>query len=138
MRSKVSEWIARYAPAELAGIVGTYCGFWLVMALTASLPASGFGAAAGENVGFYGLLFAREWWRTRDAGHTFRTLFMEFGMAELLDSLVVRPGATVLGVLMLGQGWGVIAGKVAADIVFYGLAISVYERMKAARQGGQG
>jgi hypothetical protein len=59
-------------------------------------------------------------------------------MAELLDSLIIRPGATVLGVLMLGPGWGVIAGKIAADIIFYGLAISVYERMKAARQGGQG
>lgn len=136
MRSKVMEWIARYAPAEIAGIFGTYCGFWLVMALTASLPASGFGAAAGENTGFYGFLFLREWGRTGDSRHTVRALFMEFGFAELLDSLIVRPGATVLCVLMLGQGLGVIVGKVAADVVFYVLAISVYERMKAAREGG--
>jgi hypothetical protein len=136
MRSRVKEWIARYAPAEITGIIGTYIGFWLVMKATGSLPAAGFGAAIGENAGFYGLLFVREWWGNRDAGHTLRTLAMEFGLAELLDSLIVRPGATVLAVMMLGEGLGVFVGKVAADVVFYVLAISVYERLKAAREGG--
>lgn len=132
MRIKVTEWIARYGPAELAGLLGTYLGFWLTMAATHALPVAGYGAALGENIGFYGLIFMRDWRATRDRPRQiFARMLIEFGMAEALDFLIIRPGATILGVMLLGEGWGVLTGKIAADIIFYILAITVYERMKA-------
>ena len=53
---------------------------------------------------------------------------VEFGPADLADTFVVRPAAMFGGTLITGNVvFGVIIGKVAADLVFYGLAITSYE-----------
>jgi ornithine decarboxylase len=71
---------------------------------------------------------------------------VEFGPAELTDTLLVRPAAMFLGSLATGNVLvGVLIGKVAADLVFYGLAISSYEfvvrrwalRFRRSASGGE-
>ena len=105
-------WVRRYAPAELCGLVG---------ALTAYLVTSrSYGAAAGESVAYYGFLLAR---RTRSV----RALLVEFGPAEALDSLAIRPACCAVAVTLLGPVAGVIAGKLVADLVFYAPVIATYE-----------
>ena len=53
---------------------------------------------------------------------------VEFGPAEIIDTALIRPAAMFLGSLATGNVIiGVLIGKVAADIVFYGLAITSYE-----------
>jgi hypothetical protein len=137
---KWREWIGRYGWAELCGTLGSYVGFYIALWFSGSVIAGSYGAAVGENIGFYGCIGARDYRRRRAEGaHVSPVLFAgigkqmvtEFGLAELLDSLVVRPGATFLAVTMFGQTAGVLIGKIGADAVFYALAIGFYERRKA-------
>jgi hypothetical protein len=127
--TKWREWLGRYAPAEMLAILTAYAGFHLVQMLTGSLGAAGYGAAIGENVGFYGMLLARDSLASKTGMvSVIRNLFVEFGFAELLDSLIIRPLATIAAVILLGPLAGVIVGKLTADLVFYAIAITLYER----------
>jgi hypothetical protein len=106
-----------------------------------------YAGAVGENVGFYGTIIWRQLSADRRVAgasgeryagaHLWRTtreLLLEFGPAELLDSLVIRPIAMGLGVRLLGRDAGVIAGKLAADVTFYLPVILTYEMRRQARR----
>lgn len=47
-----------------------------------------------------------------------RSLLLEFGAAESLDLLLVRPACMALGLQMIGGNLGGLVGKLAADLVF--------------------
>ena len=54
-------------------------------------------------------------------------LLAEFGAAEVLDTLLIRPVALVAGVWLLTDPlWGLLAGKVVADIAFYAIAAGAF------------
>ncbi len=58
-----------------------------------------------------------------------RSIAVEFGSAEAIDSIVIRPIALYLGPFVLGNvavGW--VVGSIVADIAFYVMAIFSYER----------
>jgi hypothetical protein len=132
---RVREWFARYAPAEAGAVLG---------AVLATVVAEPFGAAVatayagsvGDGVGFYGVMLVRDLRRQPKGApgrlaRTLRGLVVEFGPAELLDSFVVRPLAMYLAATWLGHAAaGAVAGKVAADAVFYAVAIMGYELRK--------
>ena len=133
-------WIARYGWAEVWGIVTSYLGYFAVFHLTGSPVTAAFGASFGENVGYYGCIFWREFATRMRAGQPLnaamasavsRDLLYEFGIPELLDSFVVRPATTFLAAHMFGASIGVIVAKIASDVVFYVLAVTLYERRKA-------
>jgi hypothetical protein len=132
---RVREWFARYAPAEAGAIVGA------VLATVAAEPfgvaaATAYAGAIGDGVGFYGVLLVRDLRRQPKGSRgrlarTLRGLVVEFGPAELLDSFVVRPLAMYLAAGLLGHATaGAVAGKIAADAVFYAVAIMGYELRK--------
>ncbi|MGD9803762.1 MAG: hypothetical protein AB7E81_09230 [Hyphomicrobiaceae bacterium] len=57
-----------------------------------------------------------------------KALIWEFGAAEVLDSFVVRPACMYGAMALLGHlGAGIVVGKIAADVIFYGIAIVFYE-----------
>ena len=57
-----------------------------------------------------------------------RAVVSEFGVAELCDTLLVRPFLMYAFAALLGGVLaGVLAGKLAADVIFYALAIPAYE-----------
>jgi hypothetical protein len=131
---KVREWLARYAPAEAAAILGALLAAALVGPFGVA-AATAYAGAIGDGVGFYGVLFVRDLRRQpRRRGRiasTLRGLAMEFGPAELLDTLLVRPLAMYLAAQWLGNAaLGVATGKIAADVVFYACAIMAYELRK--------
>ena len=66
----------------------------------------------------------------RDAGHVAAGLLSEFGPATILDTFVLRPLAMGIGMHALGPQRGLVAGKLAADLVFYLPVILMYERRK--------
>jgi len=138
--SRTKDWIRRYGPAELVGIVTAVLGSWLLYAATRNEVAAAYGGALGENVGFYAVIVGREIRTDRRAARaaslpygpaawvrTATSLMVEFGAAEILDSGVIRPLAMGLGTHWLGREWGVPAGKLAADITFYVPVILIYE-----------
>lgn len=58
-----------------------------------------------------------------------RSVAVEFGPAELIDSVAIRPFAFYAGPLIFDNtigGW--IFGKLVADLAFYLCAIFAYER----------
>jgi hypothetical protein len=139
-RRKGAEWLARYGVAEVAGLCTAIAGAFTVRALTGNVVAAAYGGAMGENLGYYGVMIGREAVRDRRAAHevgrhyglagaarTARNLVLEFGVAELLDSTVLRPLAMGLGARFFGRGLGVVVGKLAADVTFYVPVICAYE-----------
>lgn len=124
-------WIIRYLPAELVGTAAMVFAGLLATIWTESAPLIALAALAGETLGFYLVLAVTIYseqaqvsatWR-RAVARTGMLLLAEFGAAELLDTFVIRPAALMLGVWLLPDPlWGMLAGKVAADIVFYSIA----------------
>jgi hypothetical protein len=65
-------------------------------------------------------------------------LCVEFGPAEFLDTGVSRPLAVGLGARLWGPPWGVLAGKLLGDLLFYIPVIASYETRKWLRRGAPG
>jgi hypothetical protein len=113
----------------------------------AGVAAVGIVATWAETVGFYGTMAVRDLSQRlrrtsagapRTAGSraiaaaaTTSALIAEFGPAELLDSLVVRP-ALIAASLQLTSSTlvGIVAGKLLADLVFYVPAIASWEFLR--------
>jgi hypothetical protein len=58
-----------------------------------------------------------------------RSIAIEFGPAEVIDSVLIRPVALYAGPYLVGNvalGW--VLGSLIADIGFYVMAIFSYER----------
>jgi hypothetical protein len=128
----VREWLWRYGPAEAAATAGAV-GAAIAVGPWAPAAVIAYAGAIGEGLGFYAVILVRE--LRRCPGPRRRTvagLLVEFGPAEIADTVAVRPLAMYLGPLLIGHlAAGVLAGKLAADLVFYVLAIAGYELRKA-------
>ncbi|MCZ4549834.1 hypothetical protein [Gordonia rubripertincta] len=141
--AKLKEWIRRYLPCEIAGTIGEFGGAGLVYWTTGSLAAAAVAGTIGASIGYYAIAFgtAARCYHHADSRRrgplrgvvaallALRSLLVEFGPAEAVDSLAVRPFAFYVGPLLLGStlaGW--IAAKFFADIIFYLCTIVSYER----------
>ncbi|MET0780679.1 MAG: hypothetical protein ABWY26_04245 [Microbacterium sp.] len=128
-------WIIRYLPAEIVGTAAMVIAGLTVTIWTDAPALIAIAALLGEIVGFYLVLaitiFAEQSavsanWR-RAIGRTFLLLIAEFGAAELLDTFLIRPAALMLGVWLLPDPmWGLLAGKVFADVIFYAIAAGAF------------
>ena len=139
-RAKGAEWLKRYGLAEIAGLCAAVVGSFAARALTGSEIAAAYGGALGENLGYYGIIIGREVVHDRrtavavsggygliGVGRTARHLAFEFGVAEALDTAVLRPLAMALGIRFFGRALGIVVGKLAADLTFYIPVICAYE-----------
>jgi hypothetical protein len=143
--NKLREWVRRYLPCEIAGTVGELGGAAVAYLATGSLAAAAITATIGASVGYYAAAYisALRWsyrghddrrWPSRvlvSSLLALRSVAVEFGPAELIDSVAVRPVAFYVGPLIFNHtiaGW--IFGKLVSDLAFYLLAISSYERFK--------
>ena len=144
-RQKLREWIRRYLPCEIAGTVGELGGAAIAYLATGSLAAAAVTATIGASAGYYATAYvsAVRWsYRQRHGSNwaasvvianllALRSVAVEFGPAELIDSIAIRPVAYYLGPLMFSNviaGW--IFGKLVSDLAFYICAIFSYERFK--------
>ena len=128
-------WIVRYLPAEIAGtaamiLAGLGVTFW-----TDNPAIIALAALIGEIIGFYVVLILVIYFEQsrvvgghrRAFARTMVLLIAEFGAAELLDTLLIRPAALLLGVwLVKDPVWGLLAGKVVADVIFYAIAAGAF------------
>ena len=139
-RAKGAHWLKRYGVAEVAGLCAALVGSFAARALTGNEIAAAYGGAIGENLGYYGVIIGREVVSDRRAAfaagrgyglagatRTARNLVFEFGVAEALDSGLLRPLAMALGVRFFGSAVGIVVGKLAADVTFYLPVILAYE-----------
>lgn len=143
MQQKLNEWIRRYLPAELVSIATTLLAAIVVYSFTHSHLLAAIAGTWGENIGYYGFLTFQEVRNDRNRYSSrrrygifgllksIRNLILEFGIAEWIDSGLVRPLLLYILPQALGNlALGVVAGKIAADLVFYLFAITAYELRK--------
>ena len=149
LAGRAQEWGRRYLPLEVAATLTALAGGLLASLVTSHGVAVAYAGAWAENVGYYGYAFWREM-RARTAASavvaasdgssvdnasvlarlvaSVRALAWEFGAAELIDSFVARPFCMYWGMALTGHlGVGIVAGKLAADVLFYAIAIVFYE-----------
>jgi hypothetical protein len=144
-RYKLHEWIRRYLPCEIAGTAGELGGAAVAYLATGSLAAAAITATVGASAGYYAAAYlgALRWsYRHRHRRHwaaravvanllALRSVAIEFGPAEVIDSIAIRPVAFYIGPLMFSNviaGW--IFGKLVSDLAFYVCAIFSYEPFK--------
>ncbi|MBS1782074.1 MAG: hypothetical protein JSS78_03315 [Bacteroidetes bacterium] len=137
-------YLKRYGVAELVGGLIVIIISSLVYYFSGNKILAAYAGAFGENIGFYGAIIfgdiykARkqaEHWSWSHIWRVLRNVMIEFGGAEFLDSLLVRPGFIFLGTTMFeNYQLGALCGVVAADIVFYGLAVLSSELTKRFRK----
>lgn len=122
----------RYGPAEVVGTITAVFAAALVHRLGAGEVFTAYVGSASEAAGYYLIMVSSEFRRYRDKHpfHITKNLLLEFGFSETLDFFVIRPLFMGLGLHYLGVGWGLIAGKLMADLVFYVPTIFIYEWRK--------
>lgn len=132
--TRLRVWLLRYAPLEAAALLTAVCAGLAISRFTESRLAIGYAGAWGENLGYYGVAFARERRVRGSSVLAFHDLLLEFGVAELIDSFVVRPLCMGYGIGRLGDpAAGLVLGKFLADVPFYGFAILGYELRRKFR-----
>ena len=139
-RSKLTEWLQRYLPAEILAITGAVLGGLLVDVIAQNPLLTALGATWGENIGFYGKIFYQDIKSRQemDGGikvfgvlKVLRGICIEFGAAEYFDSFLIRPIAMYYFPVLLGNlALGLVAGKLVADVTFYIPTIIAYEMKK--------
>ncbi len=135
---KLREWIRRYLPNEVAGTVAELASAGVVYSVTGSWAAAAVVATVFASVGYYATAYVNAVrWSLGDHGFgranllALRSVTVEFGPAEVVDSLAIRPVALFLGPALIGNGLlGLIIGKLVADAGFYGCTVVSYERFR--------
>ena len=138
---KPKEWSKRYILPELAGLVSALAGAHLAFAAGSDILVASFLAAWSENIGYYSIAIYRETKHlaevrpetTRAARFwlVLRNLTVEFGLAECVDSLFMRPACMFLCFeLFSNHSVATICGKLIADVGFYAIAVFGYELRK--------
>ena len=144
MKSRIKEWIRRYAWAEVISTLLTFLFGWASSCVTKNSVAIAYAGTFGAAAGFYGFIFIRDISNSylKHEPETIRVKILliatclrnmgfEFGLAELLDFLAVRPFCLLYGPLILNNYfWGIRAGKTVADIIFFTISILMFEIRK--------
>jgi hypothetical protein len=147
-RTKALQWLSRYGLAECGGITCALLGSFVVRRATGNAIAAAYGAAWGESLGYGAVIITRDFlagaraardarraFGVRGAGGVVAGLIAEFGPAGILDTLLIRPFTMGLGTRLFGTKLGILAGKLAADVLFYVPVIFMYERKKHWHRG---
>lgn len=145
LKSKTSEWVRRYIPAEILGTIGALVAAWLTYNHTHSYVGAAAAGWFGEGIGFYGYFITAELLlnnkKYREYSFIKRlsliiavastNLFVEFVPAEILDNFFIRPFAMYIAPQYIHPyPLGFLVGKFSADLLFYLLAIIGYEARK--------
>jgi hypothetical protein len=144
MKDKLNEWVKRYLPAELFSLALTLLSAELTFFYTQSQIVTALTATFVGNIAYFGCILlndirlTRKQCLSRKQPYTFlillkniRALLIEFGFAEAIDSLLVRPTLMYyLPIAVNNLTWGTVLAKISADITFYIPAIISYELSK--------
>ncbi|MBS7563898.1 hypothetical protein KHS38_05730 [Mucilaginibacter sp. Bleaf8] len=133
IKPKVLAWLKRFLPAELVGSALAILVSYVTLQVTHNAVMAAYAAAIADTTGFYITLFIQglvKSHRELKSQHqpfklihilqVFKTLLVEFGPAEILDSFLLRPFFMyIFPVLLHNRTLGVLAGKIVSDISFY-------------------
>ena len=148
LSTKIVDWLRRYGLAECGGVSCALLASFAVRRLTSNPVASAYAGAWGETIGYSAVIVGRDFFSATQRAHAkggsldvrgtsnvIARLIAEFGPAGLLDTFLVRPFMMGVGQRVFGPLRGLIAGKLAADVLFYFPVIFMYERQKRWSKG---
>ena len=134
------KFVRRYLPAFVAANIGSLAGGLLAHYLFGNIVVTVLAATWGENLGYYGhLLVADLKERRKKDGHVtpsgiykvVRNLTIEFGLAEVLDSFVIRPICIFIALQQIENPvLGILIGRTIADVFFHTVAGFMYTLRK--------
>ena len=146
-------WRARFGLAEVCGTAAAVAGFAVGYLPDRSLLAAAALATLCEVIGFYGFIGAKtvaaarratahlDGWRRLAAGawHAVTEQLASCAVAEAVDGLLIRPGclagaAWLLRPLPGGVWLGFAAGKVVADVAWYGMEAAARRSVKLVKR----
>jgi len=128
MKTKIKNWIKRYGPAEIFGLIGAVSGGMIANILFKSFIITALGGTWGENLGYYGSIIIKDFKKQKNFFKILRNLLIEFGPAEYFDSFLIRPFSLYIFPKLLNNlPLGLVIGKFAADFLFYIPTIITYE-----------
>jgi hypothetical protein len=130
VKSHLARWLRRYLPSEVLSLLAAVAGAQLAFAVSGNAAVAAVTGAWSETLMYYATMLAREIraYPSQPLLITLRNLVLEFGFAEALDTLLLRPTLMYLAAQLVSDlRLGVILGKLAADVIFYVPAITAYE-----------
>jgi hypothetical protein len=130
-------WIGRYLPAEIVALTAAVLVARLGWSWTGSIVVSALAGAWGETVVYYTVIIGRDLIAMRRALERVslrnvlglsRNLLLEFGVAEAVDSLLLRPALMYAAAQFVTDlSLSIIVGKLLADLTFYVPTVIAYE-----------
>jgi hypothetical protein len=144
MKHKIKEWVQRYLPAEILSLIATLVTCLVVFKTTGSHVTTALAGTWAGNIAYFGYILVADVrktyltcqlnansYRFSTFIRNFRALLVEFGLAEVVDSFLIRPALMYYLPLLVGNlAAGVLLAKFAADVTFYVPAIIGYEFSK--------
>ena len=141
---KIKEFSKRYLPAEIVGTITAICAASITHVFSDNPVFIAYIATFGEAIGFFSTILIQHIFtfskKRRAANKRFSLLdfpkiishiLLEFGPAEIIDGLVLRPFFMYLFPLLIKKFiLGILLGKIAGDITFYLIVIVSYEMKK--------
>lgn len=144
-QSRLTRWWKRYGWSEVVSSVAALVGALGTLRAGGGIAAAAVAGTVTEIVWFYASLAVRdlryEARERRSAGRPFdfaairdvlRNLTREVDAADAVD-LVIRPLCIGAGIALFGGALGVLAGKLSADLLFYGPILKVLHWRLAKR-----
>lgn len=136
-QEKIKEWVMRYGPPEIAGIIMVQAATQSIVLLTNNQLLAAFIAPWCENIVFYSIIAIRD---VRARGTTLgvgqylillRSMFVEFGPAEYIDSCIIRPACLAyFPHIISSYALAIFVGDMVANITYYLPVILSYEIRK--------
>lgn len=144
MNTKAKEWIRRYLPAELLSVTATVVAAVFVFKISNNAVSTALAATWAGNIAYFGTIILKDILKSKqflpenDSVFDYENLLriskkilLEFGMAEILDSFLIRPALMFYLPIVTGNlTAGILLAKFTADITFYIPAIIGYEISK--------
>ena len=144
MKEKIKEYLKRYLLADILSTILSLGTAWTIMETTEDRVLAAFVGSAVASIVFYAYIAVKDVrlslkdhrkanvkYSVKSFLIDFRNLIVEFGPAELLDVLAVRPFFMYLMPKLIGDFViGTFIGKLIADVAFFVPAIIMYELRK--------
>lgn len=144
MKKNILEWITRYGLAEIISLTMTFVASWMTFEYTKNQIKMALVATWAGNIGYFGtiliqdIIIAKKQIRSVGKHYSFdtflknaRALIVEFGIAEVFDTVLIRPTLLYYFPIWLGSLLlGVVVAKFIADVTFYVPVIISYELSK--------
>lgn len=147
--NRFAGWRRRYGLAELVGTLALILVALGIYRGTGSVVVAALAGSLAEAGWFYAVLLVREYRQERTEARVGgfaprplrelgRDLLLEFGPAERVDGLLLRPLCLGIGLTCVGGWLGLLLGKLVADLLFYGPVLALLHWRNAPRRGGRG